>query len=238
MTPGPAEWTALLLSLRVAAASMIFAVPLAVLVAWLLARKRFPGRSTLNIVCHVPLVLPPVVTGYVLLLMLGPQTGAGRLIESVFGGGLAFRWTGAALAAAVMAFPVILRPIRVAFESADPGLEQAAATLGAGPWRRFLSITLPLALPGILGGAIVGFAKSLGEFGATITFAANIPGETQTLALAIHSFLEIPDQQAAALRLAVIALIVSVGALAASEWLSARLRRRARGLDAPERSDA
>jgi len=228
-TLAPEEWQALALSLRVALWGLAVSLPLAVAVAWLLARREFPGKALLNGVVHLPLVLPPVVTGYLLLLALGRNGPVGALLEDWFGVTVAFRWTGAAVAAAVMAFPVVVRPIRLSIEAVDRRLEAAAATLGAGRVRVFATVTLPLALPGILAGAILGFAKSLGEFGATITFVSNIPGETRTLALAIYSFLQVPGGEAAALRLTAIAVAVSLVALIASEWVARRLARRIAG---------
>lgn len=221
----PAETQALLLSLQVAAVAMLLALPPAVAVAWVLARKRFPGRVLLDALVHLPLVMPPVVTGYVLLILLGRQGVVGSFLADTFGITFAFRWTGAAIAAAVMAFPLIVRPLRIAFETVDPRLEAAAATLGASPAKTFLRVTLPLALPGLIGGAILGFAKALGEFGATITFVSNIPGETRTLSLAIQTLLEIPGREDAAVRLTLVAIAISLAALVAAELLVRRLRR-------------
>ena len=182
---GPNEWAAIWLSLRVAVVATLCALPIAVAIAYLLARKQFPGRQLLNALIHLPLVLPPVVTGYLLLVLFGRQGQLGAFLYDVFGISLAFRWTGAALAAAIMAFPLMVRAIRLAIEAVDPGIEAAAATLGASRTRIFATITLPLVLPGIFAGAILGFAKALGEFGATITFVAAIPGQTQTIPSAI-----------------------------------------------------
>jgi len=215
-----------LLSLRVALAGTLLSLPFAVLVALALARGRFPGRSVLNAIVHLPLVLPPVVTGYLLLRTFGRQGAVGSLLENVFGVTFAFRWTGAALAAAVMGFPLMVRAIRLAIESVDHRLEEAAATLGASPAWTIAFVTLPLALPGVLSGVVLGFAKSLGEFGATITFVSNIPGETQTLALAIYSFIQTPGGDAGALRLVWLSVAVSFGALLVSEALARRLGRR------------
>ena len=222
-----AEWQAVGLSLQVAALALVIVLPIAVALAWLLARKRFPGKVLVDAMVHLPLVMPPVVTGYLLLVLLGRQGAIGAFLDEAFGLVFAFRWTGAAVAAGVMALPLIVRPLRLAFESVDPRLEQAAATLGARPVRVFLTVTLPLALPGLIAGAILGFAKSLGEFGATITFVSNIPGETRTLSLAIQTLLEIPGREDAAIRLTLIAIAISIGALVASEVVVRRLKREA-----------
>jgi molybdate transport system permease protein len=201
-------------------------LPLAVAVAALLARRRFPGKALVDGLVHLPLVLPPVVTGYLLLLLLGRRGPLGRLLEEGLGIVVAFRWTGAAIAAAVMGFPLMVRAIRLSLEAVDRRLEAAAATLGAGRAAIFLSVTLPLTLPGILAGAMLGFAKSLGEFGATITFVSNIPGETRTLPIAIYAFTQVPGGDAPALRLAVISVALSLAALLASELMArAALRR-------------
>lgn len=221
----PAEWQAVGLSLQVAALALVIVLPVAVAVAWLLARKRFPGKVLVDALVHLPLVMPPVVTGYLLLVLLGKQGVVGQFLDETFGIVFAFRWTGAAVAAGVMALPLVVRPLRLAFESVDPRLEQAAATLGASPLRVFLTVTLPLAMPGLIAGVILGFAKSLGEFGATITFVSSIPGETRTLSLAIQTLLEIPGREDAALRLTLIAVAMSVAALVASELVVRRLRR-------------
>ena len=222
-----AEWQAVGLSLQVAALALVIVLPIAVALAWLLARKRFPGKVLVDAMVHLPLVMPPVVTGYLLLVLLGRQGAIGAFLDEAFGLVFAFRWTGAAVAAGVMALPLIVRPLRLAFESVDPRLEQAAATLGARPVRVFLTVTLPLALPGLIAGAILGFAKSLGEFGATITFVSNISGETRTLSLAIQTLLEIPGREDAAIRLTLIAIAISIGALVASEVVVRRLKREA-----------
>jgi len=217
-----------MLSLKVAAVAVAFSMPLATFCAYALARWRFPGHWLLNGIVHLPLVLPPVVTGYFLLLSFGRKGPLGAALESCCGLIFAFRWTGAALAAAVMAFPLVVRAIRLSIEAVDPTIEHAARTLGGSEFRVFLSITLPLALPGILAGAILGFAKALGEFGATITFVSNIPGETQTLPSAIYAFIQTPGGDVPALRLAALAVIVSLGALIISEILAryvARYRR-------------
>ncbi len=225
----PDEWQALLLTLRVAAAALVVALPLAVLVAYLLARYRFPGHGIVNALVHLPLVLPPVVTGYVLLLTFGRKGPVGAFLDDLFGISFAFNWTGAALAAGVMAFPLIVRPIRLSFEAVDPKLEEAAKSLGAHRVVGFLTVTLPLALPGILGGAILGFAKAMGEFGATITFVSNIPGETRTLALALYTATQTPSGDLAAFRLTLIAAFVAFAALIASALLARRLRTRLGG---------
>jgi molybdate transport system permease protein len=226
---GPEEWQAVRLSLRVAFWATAASLPFGVLVALSLARGRFPGRHLLNVLVHLPLVLPPVVTGYLLLLTFGRRAPVGAWLEQTFGLVFAFRWTGAALAAGVMAFPLMVRAIRLSIEAADPGLEEAAATLGASrPWV-FLTVTLPLALPGIVAGAVIAFAKAMGEFGATITFVSSIPGETQTLSTAVYVFLQVPGGEAAAFRLVLVSVALSVGALLVSEALAARATRRARG---------
>ena len=222
----PEEWSAVRLSLWVALWAVACSLPFGVAVAYALARGRFVGRQVLNGLVHLPLVLPPVVTGYILLLGFGRQGPIGALFEDLFGVVFAFRWTGAALAAGVMAFPLMVRAIRLAIEAVDPKLEQAARTLGAPPIWVFLTVTLPLILPGILGGAIMAFAKAMGEFGATITFVANIPGETQTLPSAIYALLQIPGQEGPAAQLVLWALAVSVGAVLVSEWLARRMASR------------
>ncbi|CTQ56882.1 Molybdenum transport system permease protein ModB [Roseibium album] len=222
----PAEWQALLLTLKVATAALFVALPLAVVTAYLLARYRFPGHGIVNALVHMPLVLPPVVTGYVLLMMFGRKGPVGAFLSETLGISFAFNWTGAALAAGVMAFPLMVRPIRLSFEAVDPKLEEAAKSLGAYRAVAFVTITLPLALPGILGGAILGFAKAMGEFGATITFVSNIPGETRTLALAIYTATQSPSGDVAAFRMTLVAAFVAFAALIASELLARRLRKR------------
>ena len=226
MTPlGPEAWEALALSLRVALVATAVNLPLGLGLAWLLARRRFPGRELLNLVVHLPLVLPPVVTGYLLLVSFGPQAPLGGWLADrgiVF----AFRSTGAALAAGVMALPFMIRAIRLSLEAVDRGLEDAARTLGAPPWRVFLTVTLPLIWPGLLAGAVLSFAKGLGEFGATITFVSSIPGETRTLPLLIDLALERPGGEAQVLALSLIALVIAGGALALSEWLSRKAAAR------------
>lgn len=223
---GPDEWQAVALSLRVAVVATLISLPFGVVAAYALARWEFPGKQLFNGLIHLPLVLPPVVTGYLLLLAFGPQGPAGRFLEAAFGVSLAFRWTGAVLAAAIMAFPLMVRAIRLALETVDPKLESAAATLGARPRQVFLTVTLPLLLPGLIAGAILAFAKAMGEFGATITFVSNIPGETQTLPSAVYAFLQVPGGEAAAMRLVIISVIVSMGALLASEMLARRVARK------------
>lgn len=223
------EIEALKLSLQVALAAVGFSLPIAVFIAWLLARKQFPGKSLVDGFVHLPLILPPVVVGYVLLVGLGRNGIIGGFLHDVFGITLAFTWKGAAVAAAVMAFPLMVRAIRLSLESVDQGLEQAARTLGASPIRVFATVTLPLASPGILTGAILGFARSLGEFGATITFVSNIPGETRTLPIALYTLTQIPGGEAGAFRLVVISVLVAFAALLASELLARRLKAKLGG---------
>jgi molybdate transport system permease protein len=225
----PDEWRAVALSLRVSFWAMVLSLPLGVLVAYALARWAFWGKQLLNGLVHLPLVLPPVVTGYLLLLTFGRKGAVGQVLDQWFGMVLAFRWTGAALAAAVMAFPLMVRAIRLAIEAVDPKLEQAAATLGASkPWV-FVTVTLPLILPGIIAGAVLAFAKAMGEFGATITFVSNIPGQTQTLPSAIYAFLQVPGGEAQAARLVWVAIFIAMAALLLSEWLSRAVARRIAG---------
>jgi len=226
---GPQEWTAIWLSLRVALVATVAALPVAIWIAYVLARKSFPGRQLLNGVVHLPLVLPPVVTGYLLLVVFGQEGPLGGFLKDVFGISFAFRWTGAALAAAIMAFPLMVRAIRLGFEAVDPGLEDAAATLGASRWRIWRTVTLPLVVPGILAGAILGFAKALGEFGATITFVAAIPGQTQTIPTAIYGLLQVPGSEPAVLGLVTVSVILAMGALLVSEWLARRMAKRMGG---------
>jgi molybdate transport system permease protein len=220
------EWTAILLSLRVATVATLVGLPLAVLAAYALARWRFPGKFVLDSVLHLPLVLPPVVTGYLLLLTFGRQGAVGALLNNLFGISFSFRWTGAALACGVMGFPLMLRAIRLSFDAIDRRLETAAATLGAGPGWRFLLVTLPLALPGIIVGAILCFAKALGEFGATITFVSNIPGETQTIPSAIYAYTQVPGGESHALRLTCVSFVIAMLALIVSEALNRRIQKR------------
>jgi len=229
--PSAIEIGIVVLSLKVAFWSVAASLPPAVAVAWWLARKDFPGKSLVDAVVHLPLVLPPVVVGYLLLLLLGTQGPVGAALEQM-GIVVAFRWTGAAVACAVMGFPLMVRAIRLSIEAIDPKLEAAAETLGAGRFAVFLTITLPLALPGVLTGALLSFARSLGEFGATITFVSNIPGETQTLPLAIYALTQSPGGDAAALRLCALSVVLSLGALLASEILVKRANRRVLGHDA------
>ncbi|MBS8228861.1 molybdate ABC transporter permease subunit [Vannielia litorea] len=225
---GPQEWAAVALSLKVAFWATLFALPPGIFVAVALARWRFPGREIVNGLVHLPLVLPPVVTGYLLLMTFGTRGWLGGALAEI-GVVFAFRWTGAALAAGIMGFPLLVRAIRLSVEAVDPKLEQAAATLGASrPWV-FLTVTLPLILPGVIAGGVLAFAKAMGEFGATITFVSNIPGETQTLPLAVHNFMQVPGAEASAWRLVVVALVVAMGALLLSEWLSRRVAARVAG---------
>lgn len=226
---GPEEWQAVALSLRVSFWATLASLPLGLLCAYALARWRFPGRQLLNGLVHLPLILPPVVTGYLLLLVFSPRAGLGGFLEDTFGVVLAFRWTGAALAAAVMAFPLMVRAMRLAIEAVDPKLEEAAATLGAPRLRVFATVTLPLIAPGVIAGAILAFAKAMGEFGATITFVSNIPGQTQTLPSAIYAFLQVPGGESAAMRLVIVSVVVAMAALAASELLARRAARRVAG---------
>lgn len=223
-----AEWSALLLSLKVAAWAVLILLLPGVGCAWLLARRRFPGRMALDVLVHLPLVLPPVVVGYLLLLLLGRRGAVGRWLHDALGLDIAFTWRAAALAAAVMGFPLLVRAVRLAFEQVDPRIEQAARTLGAGPWRLFMTVTLPLSLPGVLAGVVLAFARSLGEFGATITFAGNIEGLTRTLPVAIFTYTQVPGGEGPALRLMLISIALSVAALAGSELLSSRLAKQGR----------
>ncbi|MBI1986061.1 MAG: molybdate ABC transporter permease subunit [Rhodospirillales bacterium] len=222
----PIEVEALALSIKVAFAAVVVSLPFGVGVAWLLARREFPGKILLDGLVHLPLIVPPVVVGYLLLVLLGRKGPLGAWLFDVFGVTVAFTWKGAAVASGVMAFPLIVRAIRLSIESVDRGLEAAARTLGAGPVLVFATITLPLIVPGILTGTILGFARSLGEFGATITFVSNIPGETQTLPLALYSVVQTPDSDAAAMRLVVISVVLALAALLASEMVARRVRRR------------
>ncbi|MDQ2067047.1 molybdate ABC transporter permease subunit [Xinfangfangia sp. CPCC 101601] len=225
----PEEWRAVTLSLRVSAVATVVSLPLGIAVALALARGRFPGRQLLNGLVHLPLILPPVVTGYLLLLTFGRKGWVGQWLDQWFGLVFAFRWTGAALAAAIMAFPLMVRAIRLAIEAVDPKLEQAAATLGAGRFMVFLTVTLPLILPGILAGTILAFAKAMGEFGATITFVSNIPGQTQTLPSAIYAYMQVPGGDAQAARLVLVAIVIAMAALLLSEWISRAVARRIAG---------
>jgi len=222
----PEEWTAVRLSLIVAAIAMVASLPLAVAVALVLARARFWGKSILDAAVHLPLILPPVVTGYLLLIGFGRRGPIGQFLDDWFGIVFSFRWAGAALACAVMGFPLMVRAIRLSIEAVDRKLEAAAATLGANTAWVFLTVTLPLCLPGILAGMILCFAKAMGEFGATITFVSNIPGETQTLPSAIYTFTQVPGGDTGAMRLTLISIAISVAALMLSEWLARLVGRR------------
>lgn len=219
------EWGVVALSLRVALVAIVAVLPLAFALAWVLARARFAGKVLLDALVHLPLVLPPVVVGWGLLVVFAPHGVLGAPLERWFGVTLLFRWTGAALAAAVMALPLMVRAIRLSLEAVDPRLEHAARSLGAGPWDVFVSITLPLASPGVCAAMVLGFARSLGEFGATITFVSNVPGETGTLPLAIYAALQVPGQESAVARLAGVSIALSLGALVASEALMRRSTR-------------
>ncbi len=225
---GPAEIEALRLSLRVSFWATLVSLPLGIFVAYALARWRFPGRQVLNGLVHLPLILPPVVTGYLLLLTFGVQGPLGRLLAEV-GIVVAFRWTGAALAAGIMAFPLMVRAIRLSIEAVDPKLEQAGATLGASRILVFMTVTLPMILPGVIAGAILAVAKAMGEFGATITFVSNIPGQTQTLPSAVYAFLQVPGGEAAATRLVVISIVIAMTALLLSEYVGRRVANRVAG---------
>ena len=223
----PAELTAIALSLKVATVAALASLPFGIATGWLLARRDFFGKSLLDALVHLPLVLPPVVVGYALLVLLGNNGAIGAPLREWFGVGFAFRWTGAALASAIMGFPLMVRSIRLSIEAADRKLEQAASTLGATPWRVFRTVTLPLAWPGILAGAVLAFAKALGEFGATITFVSAIPGETQTISSAIYGLLQVPGGERSVLRLALVAVAISLLALLAAEALARRVRHEA-----------
>jgi molybdate transport system permease protein len=218
----PDEWNAVRLSLKVATVAMVASLPPAIAIAMLLARRDFWGKSLLNGLVHLPLVLPPVVTGYVLLLSFGRKGLFGSFLADAFGLVFSFRWTGAALACAIMGFPLMVRAIRLSIEAVDRRLEDAAATLGANPGWVFLTVTLPLSLPGIIAGMVLSFAKAMGEFGATITFVSNIPGETQTLPSAIYSYTQVPGGDSNALRLTALSVVISLAALMASEVLARR----------------
>jgi molybdate transport system permease protein len=226
----PEEWTAIRLSLKVATVGMLASLPFGVAIAYLLARGRFPGKTLLNGLVHLPLVMPPVVTGWLLLLGFGRHGPFGQSLDACCGLVFSFRWTGAALAAAVMGFPLMVRAIRLSIEAIDRRLEQAAATLGAPFWAVLATITLPLALPGIVAGMVLAFARAIGEFGATITFVANIPGETQTIATALYTATQTPGAEAVAARLTIIAIVIAFVALVVAELLAARVSRRAMDL--------
>ena len=225
---GPAEWQAVALSLRVSLWATLFSLPFGIFVAYALARWSFPGKQIVNGLVHLPLILPPVVTGYLLSLSFGTRGPIGSFLAD-WGIVFAFRWSGAALAAAIMAFPLMVRAIRLSIEAVDPKLEQAAATLGAAPAWVFLTVTLPMALPGIVAGTILAFAKAMGEFGATITFVSNIPGETRTIPSAIYAFLQVPGGEGAALRLVIVAVVVAMAALLLSEIFARRVAARVGG---------
>ncbi|CDM90826.1 molybdate ABC transporter permease subunit [Xenorhabdus bovienii] len=220
------EWQAILLSLKISGISVLFSLPLGILMAWVLARCQFFGKSLLDSIIHLPLVLPPVVVGYLLLLSMGRRGVIGEFLYDWFGVSFAFSWTGAALASAVVAFPLMVRAIRLALEGIDRRLEQAARTLGASSLRVFFTITLPLSLPGVIVGAVLAFARSLGEFGATITFVSNIPEETRTIPLAMYTLIETPGAETAAARLCVIAIVLALVSLMLSEWLTRWGRKR------------
>src|SRR5215472_9012405 len=222
----PDEWTAIELSLRIAVVATAVAAPFGIAIAWLLARKDFWGKALLDGFVHLPLVLPPVVTGYLLLISFGRKGPIGAFLADTFGIVFSFRWTGAALACGVMGFPLLVRAIRLSMEAVDRRLEDAAATLGASRARTFLTVTLPLALPGVIAGMVLCFAKALGEFGATITFVSNIPGETQTLSAAIYTYTQVPGGDANAWRLTAVAIVIALLALVASEMVQRKASRR------------
>jgi molybdate transport system permease protein len=225
----PDEWIAVRLSLRIAFVATLVALPFGIAIAWLLARKNFWGKALIDGLVHLPLVLPPVVVGYLLLISFGRKGPIGAIFADYLGIVFSFRWTGAALACGVMGFPLLVRPIRLSLEAIDRRLEDAAATLGADRFWVFLTITLPLALPGLIAGMVLCFAKALGEFGATITFVSNIPGETQTISLAIYAFTQVPGGDAAAGRLVLVGIAIALIALVASEWLARRAGTRFHG---------
>ncbi|WP_152544333.1 molybdate ABC transporter permease subunit [Photorhabdus aegyptia] len=220
------EWQAIILSLEVSGMAVLLSLPFGILMAWILARFQFPGKSLLDSMIHLPLVLPPVVVGYLLLISMGRRGFIGEWLYDWFGISFAFSWRGAALASAIVAFPLMVRAIRLALEGVDRRLEQAARTLGAKPLKVFFTITLPLSLPGVIVGTVLAFARSLGEFGATITFVSNIPGETRTIPLAMYTLIETPGAETAAARLCVIAIILALMSLMVSEWLTRWGRRR------------
>jgi molybdate transport system permease protein len=225
----PQEWTAVALSLRIALVSTVVALPFGIAIAFVLARKSFWGKSLVDAVVHLPLVLPPVVTGYLLLITFGRKAPVGAFLEDHFGIVFSFRWTGAALACGIMAFPLMVRAIRLSIEAIDRRLEDAAETLGANPAWVFITVTLPLALPGVIAGMMLAFARALGEFGATITFVSNIPGETQTISAAIYTLTQVPGGDSAALSLVIVSIIISLAALIASEWFARRASARLHG---------
>jgi molybdate transport system permease protein len=221
----PDEWDALRLSAKVAICSTALCLPFGIALSWLLERARFPGKFLIDALVQLPMVLPPVVPGYLLLLLLGTQGPLGGWLQAQFGIVIAFTWKGAALASAVMAFPLMVQPIRLAFRMIDARLEKAATTLGARPWQVFFTITLPLAVPGVIAGSVLCFSRGLGEFGATMAFVGNIPGETRTLPLAIYSLTHVPDGDAAALRLTLLSIGLAITALLLSHWISRRAER-------------
>jgi len=220
------EIAALLLSLKVSSVAVLFSLPFGIVCAWVLARCEFPGKSLFDSLIHLPLVLPPVVIGYILLISMGRQGSIGAVLYDWFGWSFSFSWRGAALAAAIVSFPLMVRAIRLSFESVDIRLEQAARTLGSNRLRVFFTITLPLTLPGIVSGMVLAFARSLGEFGSTITFVSNIPGETRTIPLAMYSFIQTPGAEHEAARLCVIAIIIAVLSLTVSQWLAKKAQQR------------
>ena len=222
------ELNAIYLSLKVATIAILFALPVAIFIAWILSRKQFWGKQLLNGIVHLPLVLPPVVIGYLLLIMMAKRGAIGQYLWEWFGFSFSFSWRGAVLASAVMAFPLMVRSIKQAFDAIDPKLEQAARTLGASPLKVFFTLNLPLSFSGVIAGAVLGFARSLGEFGATITFVSNIPNQTQTIPAALFTFIETPDGELAAARLCAVAIVISLIALSASEWLAERQKRYAK----------
>ncbi|WP_249975975.1 molybdate ABC transporter permease subunit [Vreelandella olivaria] len=226
MTLSPAEWEAIRLSLLIGLAAVAWILPPGIAVAWWLARYDFRGKALVDGLIHLPLVLPPVVVGYLLLVALGRQGVVGQWLYASLGVSLPFTWQGAAVASGVMAFPLLVRALRLSLEAVDPKLEAAAKTLGANRWRIFTTITLPLAVPGLLTGTVLAFARALSEFGATITFASNIPGETRTLPLALYTLIQSPGQEAAAARLCILAIIIALFSLVASEWLARRTKQR------------
>ncbi len=226
---GPEQWTAVALSLRVSVVATACALPFGIAIGWLLARRKFWGKTLLDGIVHLPLVLPPVVTGYLLLISFGRRGPVGAFLYEHLGIVFSFRWTGAALSCGVMGFPLMIRPIRLSIEAVDRRLEDAAATLGANRFLVFLTVTLPLAAPGVIAGTLLCFARALGEFGATITFVSNIPGETQTISAAIYTLTQIPGGDAAAGRLVVVAIMLSLAALLASEWFARRAALRVHG---------
>jgi molybdate transport system permease protein len=223
------EIEALRLSLRVSLWSVAISLPIGIFIAWLLARHKFPGKNLLDGIIHLPLVIPPVVTGYLLLILLGRNGIIGAFLYKYTGIVLAFNWKGAVLAAAVMSFPLLVRSVRLSLEGVDQGLEAAARTLGAGPFRVFFTVTIPLTIPGIITGMILAFARSLGEFGATITFVSNIQGETQTIPLALYTYTQVPDGDIGAMRLCILSILVAMSALLFSEMTSRRFSARLKG---------